>query len=734
MRHHEETSPLRRKALTRCASPQGRGKIFLGAIICTLISGLAALGFFNPTGALGQTDRPGKDAILLDDDFSQLPPGMFSPGEVGAHAEYHYLPVLTPKGNWGVACFANGSRPQRCWRVLRDADASMMSQVYLMDSKKPECHPMLVTANLDGTLWRDYKVAVCFAPQSAERQSGFAFRYRNNRCYYFFGVVGPQAVLKLVRDATAYHKAYEKILAQQAFSWKPGELLRATVEVAGSRISARFENGPALQADDTTFSEGRVGLTSDVPVSYYRVTVTASPQEAQRLQVALGERNRQLTALRAANPRMKLWKKFEVGDYGVGRNLRFGDLDGDGRVDILFAQVKHHGPKNDNSEVSCLTAVNFDGKILWQVGQPDRYNDSMLTNDVAVQIHDLDGDGRNEVVYCTNQELIVADGATGTTKYKVPTPESPKGGKKAYNRFSRILGDSLFFCDLRGTGRRADVVLKDRYKFFWVYNDRLELLWNAACNTGHYPFAYDIDDDGKDELMMGYTLFRGDGKVLWSNEDELGDHADGVAIAKFRPNAPPRLLSASSDEGIFFADVQGQGKILKHHYLGHVQNPAIANFRDDLPGLEAVSINFWGNQGIVHLYDADGNVYHDFEPHQQGSMCLPINWTGKSEEFFVLSPNVQQGGLFDGHGRCVVQFPADGHPDLCYTVLDVTGDCRDEIVVWDPWELWVYTQSDNPKQGKLYKPARNPQCNSSNYQATISLPRWSEQGGTAGKP
>jgi hypothetical protein len=693
-----------------------RTRTFIGVLLLIGCGSLPAVG--------AESQKPQDDTVLLEDDFSQLPPGMFSGGEVGAHAEYHYLPALAPKGNWVVSCFVGGSGSQRCWRVVREGRVSMIRQFYPVDGKRPESHPMIVTANLDTTLWRDYAVAVRFAPQSDKSQSGFAFRYRNDRCYYFFGVIGQQAVLKLVRHATAFHKPYEKILAEKAFSWRPDEFLTGVIELSGSHIRARFQRGPTLEADDATFPEGRIALTSDVPARYAHVKVTARPQEAQRLHAALQKRDRELAVLRAANPQMKRWKKFEVGDYGVGRNLRFGDLDGDGKIDILFAQVRHHGPKDSNSEVSCLTAVNLDGQILWQVGQPDRYSNSTLTNDVAVQIHDLDGDGKNEVIYCMNQELVVADGATGKTKYKVPTPESPKGGKKGYNRFARILGDSLYFCDLRGTGRKADVVLKDRYRFFWVYNDRLELLWNAACNTGHYPFAYDVDGDGKDELMMGYTLFSHDGQVLFSHDAKLQDHADGVAIVKFKPDAPPRLLCAASDEGIFFADMQG--KILKHLYLGHVQNPAAANFRDDLPGLEAVSINFWGNQGIIHLYDAEGEVYHDFEPHQQGSMCLPINWTGRSEEYFVLSPNVQEGGLFDGWGRCVVQFPADGHPDLCYAVLDVTGDCRDEIVVWDPWELWIYTQDDNPKQGKLYRPVRNSLSNYSNYQATVSLPGWSE--------
>ncbi|MCP4645141.1 MAG: hypothetical protein GY851_32165, partial [bacterium] len=111
---------------------------------------------------------------------------------------------------------------------------------------------------------------------------------------------------------------------------------------------------------------------------------------------------------------------------------------------------------------------------------------------------------------------------------------------------------------------------------------------------------------------------------------------------------------------------------------------------------------------------------------QHGSMCLPVNWTGKPGEYFVLSPNPVHGGMFDGWGRRVVRFPADGHPDLCCAVLNITGDCRDEIVVWDPNELWVYTQDDGPKSGRLYKPRRNALHNYSNYQATVSLPGWSK--------
>ena len=62
--------------------------------------------------------------------------------------------------------------------------------------------------------------------------------------------------------------------------------------------------------------------------------------------------------------------------------------------------------------ISCMTAVNLDGKVLWQIGRPDPRN-TLLTNDTPFQIHDRDGDGRNEVVMVKDFQIQVLEGATG---------------------------------------------------------------------------------------------------------------------------------------------------------------------------------------------------------------------------------------------------------------------------------------------------------------------------------
>lgn len=656
---------------------------------------------------------PGSETVLLEDGFRALEPGKLMPA-VGAHTEYHFLPEAGPKGEWAVTTFLPPW--QRAWEVRRDKGSAVMAQTAKNDAQ--HCHPMIAAGD---ELWTDYTVLVRFVADDPEKPCGLAFRYQNDRCYYFFGVQGDEVLLKRVKDEVRFHVPDEQILARAKHNTAPNQTLTARVGVTGENIRAEL-NGVVLEARDAAYSAGKVALLSDGPARFLQVRVTTSAAAARDYEARKALREEELARLQAANPKPVVWKKISTEGFGAGRNLRFGDLDGDGKIDVLIGQILHHGPGDGYSELSCLTAMTFDGKILWRIGEPDpeKYH---LTNDVGFQIHDIDRDGRNEVVFCMNQEIVVADGATGKVKYKTATPES----KPEANKFPRILGDCLFFCDLRGRGHAQDIIIKDRYWHFWALTDRLELQWQGACRTGHYPFAADVDGDGHDELAIGYALFDHDGKLLWNLEDQIQDHADGVAILNFggKSGSSLRLFYAASDAGALYVDPV-KGKILKRHWIGHVQNPAMADFRPDLPGLETVSINFWGNQGILHFFDAEGNIYHRCEPNQFGSMCLPVNWTGRPGEYFVHNPNVKLGGMFDGWGRCVVKFPDDGHPDMCNAVLDLSGDCRDEVVVWDPHAIWVYTQDDNPKPGKLYKPRRNPLYNYSNYQATVSSPGWSE--------
>jgi len=110
----------------------------------------------------------------------------------------------------------------------------------------------------------------------------------------------------------------------------------------------------------------------------------------------------------------------------------------------------------------------------------------------------------------------------------------------------------------------------------------------------------------------------------------------------------------------------------------------------------------------VTLFSPEGEILAQEEPIHSGAPMLPVNWRGDGQESVLLSANVKEGGMIDGQLRRAVMFPNDGHPDLAAAVMNLTGDQRDEVVVWDQHSVWVYTQ-DRPFQGsKIYAPIRNP--------------------------
>jgi len=199
--------------------------------------------------------------------------------------------------------------------------------------------------------------------------------------------------------------------------------------------------------------------------------------------------------------------------------------------------------------------------------------------------------------------------------------------------------------------------------------------------------------------------------------------SDGICAGDFTlTGGPDQLFIGGSDDGVLLLD--GDGNILKHHRVGHAQTPSAGQFRPDIPGLEFCNINFWGEPGLITLYDCRGNEIINFELIHSGSPVQPVNWRGDGTEFIFLSPNINEGGLIDGWGRRVVMFPDDGHPDLSWIAHDLTGDPRDELIVWDTESIYIYTQ-DRPFKGeKIYAPKRPHLYNESNYAPVVSWPGW----------
>ena len=88
-----------------------------------------------------------------------------------------------------------------------------------------------------------------------------------------------------------------------------------------------------MSVNDNKFKKGKIGLISNSPAKYRFVEVLSTKEENGRIEK---EKTRYLSEslkLQRANPSMVAWKKIKTNGFGVGRNLRFGDLNGDGQID-----------------------------------------------------------------------------------------------------------------------------------------------------------------------------------------------------------------------------------------------------------------------------------------------------------------------------------------------------------------------------------------------------------------
>ena len=641
---------------------------------------------------------------VFSDEFERFPIGDL-PFDYSAVGEYHCLDLPALPGGWAQVTNHTSWDTLGNWQVVSDHGRRVMQQARL----RKEGMPMLAAGD---PRWQNASLEAEVRLLSPHTEAGVMIRYANNRTHYSLRIRGDGRV-RLIR------RKHEDEAVLAAAAWKPDfdtyHALR--IETHSHRLVAFLDDERLFEVEDDVLTRGAIGILATGPARFAHVGVEVDEQEFDRLQRQARTEAEEMETRRAQYPKPVLWRSLDTPGFGTGRHVRFGDVDGDGRLEILFAQHTQMLTGGDFCMLSCLTMMNLDGHILWQWGEPHR-DHGIVPTDMAVQIGDVNGDGRMEVVCCLNFDVCVLDGTSGELLHSAPTP--PPGAMATWlpeDNLFRIPGDSVCFADLRGIGRRSDILVKDRYSNLTAYDDRLNPLWRFHGNTGHFPAVADIDLDGRDEVMIGYTMVDHDGSVLW--RIEVADHQDAIAIAPIAPDrSEPLIALACGEGGTVVCDTSG--KVLWQDRTGHVQRLTAARVREDVPGLQIITKTFWGNPDIICVYDANGNMLDTMELPGGGAVLSPVNWSGSGPELLLTSGSLRLGGLLDGRLRRVVEFPDDGHPTLCAEALDLTGDARDEIVLWDLDRMWIYTQ-DRPADGPVTRPVRQPHYNMSDYRAEVSI-------------
>lgn len=664
-----------------------------------------------------------KDKILCCENFRDFAIGEFPyDAEHTATGEYHYIVEKGYRGNWvdQVCNYSyNGTGPS--W-IITELDGNHYMEAMRIEKNRP--HRMFPTLETGEHLWRNYRMTAKLQRLSQKGMAGIAFCMNNS--------IDTLVFLLRDKDKAELHYRHKEeiiVLAETRFLHDCDTLYTMSVDCNGKTVDCFVDGKQVLQVE-TELAErgGKIGITADCPTRFTDVSAKASEAEWE----ALSERKRLACEREQAeilsHPKMKLWKKIDLKDFGTSRQIRFGHLTGTEQWYVVLAQMQKRVSRDAYGFISCLTAIDLEGNILWQLGEASG-NSRMLgkvSADMPFQVYDIDGDGRDEVIVGRNFEIQILDGATGKIKKAVKTPFSDEEDSRIIGvpfntyAFERINPDGIRICNFRGKKKPADILIKDRYSRVYALDEELNLLWKYCSdkNTGHCPLPADINGDGRDEVLVGYNMLDADGRKLWTYPI-TEDHTDEIVMGKFRGDGKGYFACVSGTQGFFIGDFQGN--IVARDRIGHAQRVSVANYCRDRKGFEIAVTNFWGHQGVIYLYDADGQPIWEMENEMNGNLITPVNWDGTGVEMILTNADPKKGGLLTGEGIRGVEFPDDGHPTLCCEAMDLFGDEREELVCWDYQSMYIYTQEDNPRP-QNYHPVKFPSYNASNYRGEYSYP------------
>ncbi|TXK29683.1 T9SS type A sorting domain-containing protein [Pontibacter qinzhouensis] len=258
-----------------------------------------------------------------------------------------------------------------------------------------------------------------------------------------------------------------------------------------------------------------------------------------------------------------------VPGYHV-RYVWVGDLDGDGEYDYII----HKNPKpGSNWDVPDLVeAYKSDGTYLWTVDMgPNSHNRNNISPGSSalnaghgdnMTVYDITRNGRSELILRTSngvkfadgsvvsdannskQFISIVDGLTGSeiSRTLIDNPYLSVGPMNGHMGIAYLDGINPSVV-LMGANRNSDLSFNEIVNTWnWngstlMYNWQFDLAGNNLASA-HQIKIFDIDGDGKDEIVPQAFALDDDGTLLYNLRDHAIDHGDRFFIADMDPSRP----------------------------------------------------------------------------------------------------------------------------------------------------------------------------------------------------
>lgn len=369
--------------------------------------------------------------------------------------------------------------------------------------------------------------------------------------------------------------------------------------------------------------------------------------------------------------------QLNIAAAGTGCQIRLGDLDNDGRLEMICIQPDVvSDPRYFPHAVTAATAFNLEGDILWQIGTPQT-DIPACDADLPAQIYDWDNDGSNEFLCVMDGEFCIFDGATGVLKLKYPLP-APDAH------------DCMVIANLEGSAYPQNILLKNKHHELWALDKSFNVLWSVKGNLGHMPIVYDLDGDGRDEIIAGYGVYSPEGKLLWKAEN-ISVHPDCCWVcnlAQEKNGAPAIIFSGPQTQAYTFSGEH----LWTLSASGSVQP---GNFRPELNGLE-IAGTATSEAGIDEIFLADyhGNILFREKgtvPDGQTIVSGMYNFDGQYTDLLLAcrgdAKNVM---IYDGMMTPVYTFSETGDP----MAADLLGSGVPQVLIRNAEQVWIYAAEE----------------------------------------
>ena len=424
---------------------------------------------------------------------------------------------------------------------------------------------------------------------------------------------------------------------------------------------------------------------------------------------------------------LKNYTSIRLHNNDRAGKVALADLNGDGTYDYVIRTPESNvdpGTRGDTKGITYkISAYLSDGTYLWTYDMGPGIEPGIWYSPFIV--YDFNGDGKAEVALKTagddfvkndqgrvcggSEYLSILDGMKGRVIDRVDWPERNDryGNLNRQNRnqigMAYLDGKTPYIGAARGTYKLMVVdawMLKDgKLTRAWRWDGDEE---NPVIRSmgAHSMVTGDVDNDGRDEVMLGSCMLDDNGTLLWSTG--LG-HSDKAYLCKLRPDSEGLQVFMVSEpkkedgRGVSVVDA-ATGKLVWK--MGgttyHVGDGMVTDFDPTHPGLECfASEDKKGGSTDKYLLTADGQRLNVNKEDIPG--CRNWVWWDADllRETFKGDDN-RWGASSSSGGRKLDIWKWKGEAltkgiegDIVL-IADIDGDWREEVITALDGELRVY--------------------------------------------